>query len=339
MTAIWVGLIGLLVGTVELVARYRDDPWRALRTAPAALYVVINVLACVLVLYVLETVRPSWLFTANTEPDARQVLYLILTAGFGAVALFRSSLFKIRTTDGEIAVGPSIILDTLLVASDRAVDRIIAAPRGVAVAEVMAGVSFDRCKAALPAYCFALMQNVSSQEQKEFGDQVISLSNAPMDDHIRSLNLGLALMNLVGGRVLKSAVHDLGDLIKGDPPIEQREVAKVAELMKNVDFTKARLALPVYCFGLASNVGSEMQAGFLKQVQTLDQSQLPARVCSLTLGLGLSNLVGLGVLKLAVEQLDGDIKIEPRMPAASTLQTEPPFVGSAANAPDGVGRQ
>jgi hypothetical protein len=305
----WVGLIGLCVGGVELIARYRDNPWGAIRTFPAVLYMLINVSACMFILYILDIVQPGWLFT-STSPSAalKNNLYLVLTAGFGAVALFRSSIFKIKTNDGELSIGPAVILDTILSASDRAVDRIVAGPRGVSVAEIMKDVSFERAKTALPSYCFALMQNVSQQEQKEIGDQVNKLSASTMDDKVRSLNLGLALINLVGTDVLKSAVSNLGAFIQGEPPIEQREVAKIADLVKSINFDAASIALPTYCFSLVPNVSSEAQTSFMSQVKLLAQSQLPSRVKTLILGLGISNLIGFPALKLAIEQLGKDIQ-------------------------------
>jgi hypothetical protein len=152
------------------------------------------------------------------------------------------------------------------------------------------------------------MQNVSQQEQKEIGDQVNKLSASTMDDKVRSLNLGLALINLVGTDVLKSAVSNLGAFIQGEPPIEQREVAKIADLVKSINFDAASIALPTYCFSLVPNVSSEAQTSFMSQVKLLAQSQLPSRVKTLILGLGISNLIGFPALKLAIEQLGKDIQ-------------------------------
>jgi hypothetical protein len=310
-TWLWVALIGLGVGMVELVARYRDNPLRALRTFSALSYVILNVVACVVCLAVLDIVRPSWIFDDKGLLDDKGRLYLILAAGFGAVAIFRSSIFKLKTPDGDFAVGPSIILDTLLSASDRGVDRQIAAPRGEIVSRIMKGVTFDRAKAALPAYCFALMQNVGPQEQKAFSDQVNSLSATPMADQVRALNLGLALINLVGTRVLERAVADLKPLITADPPVAERDVAKTADLMADVDFEKARLVLPIYCFSIAGSVSADTQKGLADQIQAISAASLPPRVRALTLGLSLSQLVGFDVLKFCVDELGNDIRSPP----------------------------
>lgn len=302
----WVGFIGFSVGSVELIARYRDNPQKALLTLPAAVYIFVNVLACIAVLYALNKMKPSWL-AENHDADSKR-LYLILSAGFGAIALFRSSIFKIKTSDGELSVGPAILLDTLLSASDRSVDRIIAAPRGVAIAEIMQGVSFNKAKVALPTYCFALMQNVSHQEQKDIADQVNSLSASTMDDLIKSLNLGLALLNVVGEKVLGSAVKNLGDLIKGDVPLDKKDVAKVAGLMRGVNFDKAVIPLPAYCFAISSPIDQAVQTAFNTQVQALNASELSKQVKSILLGLMINNTFGFDKLELAISQLLDNIK-------------------------------
>lgn len=262
MEWLWVPVIGLLVGVVELVAGYRDNPGRALRTAPALFYMAINAVACLLCLTILVRVKPSWIFVG--QDTGLQQLYLILAAGFGAVAIFRSSIFKLKSPDGEIAVGPAIVLDTLLAASDRGVDRQVAAPRSAKIHELMKDVSFDRAKVALPTYCFALMQNVGVNEQKAIADQVNALSETPMADQLRTLNLGLALLNVVGEHVL---------------------------------------SLPIYCFSLSGTVAPDVQAAFAKQIESIAASPLSSAIRSLTLGLGLSQLVGLDVLKFGVEHL------------------------------------
>ncbi len=317
-TWVWVALIGFTVGTVELVSRYRDNPLRAVTTFPALIYIALNVAAGLIVLAILEIVRPPWLFPSSpTETDPKeQWLYVVLTAGFGAVALLRSSLFKLKGPDGDVAIGPSFVLDTLLAASDRGVDRIVASPRGQAVADLMKDVSFERARNALPTYCFALMQNVAPQEQKAIADQVNALATASMHDRIRALNLGLALLNVVGERVLSGAVKDLGDLIKGDPPVEDGAASqaataeKVAALMAGVDFDKAKIALPAYCFGLVPLGSPQAQSDFAQQMNVLSNSNLPPRVRSLILGLILAQLVSFNVLQLSVRHLGSDIARE-----------------------------
>ena len=57
------------------------------------------------------------------------------------------------------------------------------------------------------------MQNITADEQQQFAMQIDSLANADMSDTTKSLNLGLALMNLVGDDVLQIAVDNLASEI------------------------------------------------------------------------------------------------------------------------------
>lgn len=208
------GLIGFTVGMAELVARYRDDPLRAVGTAPAVFYAVVNVGAALVALWLLENV---WqVFQTDADKDVVARTKQVLTAGFGAIALFRSSIFTLRVGENDIAVGPSLLLDILLAAADRAVDRSMAAPRAKIVGDIMESVSFEKSKISLPTHCFALMQNISADEQQQFALQIDALSNAGMSDRAKALNLGLALLNLVGDEVLRTARENLGDEISAD---------------------------------------------------------------------------------------------------------------------------
>ena len=81
----------------------------------------------------------------------------------------------------------------------------------------MAGVSFDRAVAALPAFCIALMQNLPSEDIEGLGTEVLQLRNdATLEPQVKSLNLGLLLTRYVGDEVLRMAVESLGDLIRDE---------------------------------------------------------------------------------------------------------------------------
>lgn len=215
-----VALLGVLVGVGELVSRYRDEPTRALFARqggliPALLYVTINALAALAALGLIHVF--GWTFGGAAElPSTRHTQ--VLVAGFGAMAFFRSSLFTLRVGGQDVGVGPSSVLQIILDAADRAVDRRRARGRSGEVSEIMRDVSFEKASEALPAYCLALMQNLSPEDQAELGRQVKALQPSTMDDQMKALLLGLAILNFVGMDVLESAVRALGDKIKRVPP-------------------------------------------------------------------------------------------------------------------------
>lgn len=207
-------ILGLAVGVAELVSRYRDEPLRALITMPGFLYVFLNAGAAALALAMIRAF--NWTFGASAEAGSTDAVrwWQVLVAGLGTMGLFRSSLFNVRVGDQDIPVGPSSILQIVLGAADRAVDRLRAEARSAVVSRTMAGVSFAKAYMALPAYCMALMQNLPKEEQVELSRHVEALKNISVDDDVQALLLGLALMNVVGEDVLKDAVKALHDHIK-----------------------------------------------------------------------------------------------------------------------------
>lgn len=209
---LYVALIGLLVGVTELISRYRDSPWSALLNIPAGIYVVVNIGASALALLLIEVFE--WTFTTQSSSTKEQWVR-VLVAGIGAMSFFRSSLFTFRVGDKDVPLGPGLIFMVLLEVTDRAVDRARAKPRSVEVAKIMNGISFTKAQLALPTYCFALMQNVTAEEQAAFGRQVAQLgASGSMSEVVKSLALGLALMNVVGSAVLTAAVDSLGSEIR-----------------------------------------------------------------------------------------------------------------------------
>lgn len=205
--------IGAFVGVTEIIARYRDAPVRALGALPAWIYVGVNAGAPLAALWSIQVFEWTFGFDGPQEAQTAELVQ-VLAAGFGSMALFRSSLFTVRAGDTDVGIGPAGLLQILLDAADRAVDRERANPRAEAVAVIMRGVSFEKAYAALPVFCFELMQNVSVEEQERFGDKVNRLVAADIAPEIKTLSLGLALMNVVGETVLSSAVGSLGASIR-----------------------------------------------------------------------------------------------------------------------------
>lgn len=200
-------VLGGLVGFGELVSRYRDDPLSAFKRVAGLTYIALNAAAGAGALAAIRSF--GWTFGFEGETAALRLLQ-ILVAGFGAMALFRSSLFVVRAGGQDVAAGPAGFLQVVLDAADRAVDRNQAEERANVVTRLMEAVDFDRAYQALPAYCLALMQNVPPAEQAELAREVARLRGASMTPRAKSLALGLALLNVVGADALKAAVESLG---------------------------------------------------------------------------------------------------------------------------------
>jgi hypothetical protein len=199
-------VIGILVGAIELASRYRDRPQALAGMAAAWVYVAVNAAAAGLALMAARTF--GWTFGIS-ENGHRIVVVQVLICGFGAMAIFRSAFAQIRVGDQDTVIGPNAVLASLLAIVDREVDRKRGNSRSVDVSRIMRNVSFEKAKVALPAYCLALLQNFPPDEQVKLNTAITSLAGSPMSDALKSLNLGLLLMNIVGPELLDSAVQAL----------------------------------------------------------------------------------------------------------------------------------
>lgn len=208
-----VALLGALVGGGELVSRYRDAPKAALYTRPALVYVALNIAASVLALAMIRGY--GWTFNAV---GASQRWTQVLVGGVGAMALFRTSLFTVRAGDRDIGVGPGSFLQIFRDAADREVDRVRAGARGMAVANLMQGIDYQKAVDGLVPYCLALMQNVPDDEQTKLLQAINLLTAESIDGAIKVRILGLQLFNVVGPAVLTAAVEALRDELRPNPP-------------------------------------------------------------------------------------------------------------------------
>ena len=199
-----VAVLGGVVGASELISRYKDNPFAAIKTLPAIFYIVINSAASLGALGLIHAGK--WFETSHWTQ--------ILMAGVSAMAFFRTSLFVVRAGDRDVGVGPSGFLQIFLTAADRAVDRKRAAARSEAVAKVMKEVDFPKALRALPPFCLALMQNVSPEDQQVLKRVVEDLEKRDAEPSVRALLLGIELMNVVGVDVLTTAVKALGEQIR-----------------------------------------------------------------------------------------------------------------------------
>ena len=198
---VFVAALGAAVGIGELVARYRDEPVKALRSWAAVIYVGVNMLASVAALATIHVF--DWF--GATPPTAQSNLTQVLIAGFGAMAVFRSSLFVVRVGTDDVGIGPVAFLQVILGATDRGVDRSRGVDRAPRVAEIMKDLTFADIAESLPPYAMALLQNVDPEDAQELGERVAKIRDAKMADRMKVLNLGLVTMNVVGEDVLAAA--------------------------------------------------------------------------------------------------------------------------------------
>ncbi|MFG1999813.1 hypothetical protein ACGFNU_11770 [Spirillospora sp. NPDC048911] len=114
----------------------------------------------------------------------------------------------------------------------------------------------------------------------------------------------------VGPSTLLSALLAAAD--RGVDRMQAKARANEAgEIMKDISFRKARLALPTYCLGLLMNVSAEDQAALRTAVDALSGAdEMTDRQKALNLGLLLINVAGPDVLRAAVGTLRSEIEVD-----------------------------
>lgn len=318
-----VAIFGALAGIGELISRYQDAPLLAIKTAPGVLYLSVNGAASILALamgaVVIEPANQAAGFS-NEE-----LLQLLLIAGFGSLAFFRAKVVTLRVGDNDVGVGPSFILETVLRAADRAVDRVRAEPRATTVSDIMQGVAFEESKVVLPAYCFALMQNVTVEEQQKVALEIDGLTGTDMPDRVKALSLGLLLLNIVGERVLTIAVEQLRTEFTKASEI----MVEVQDVIGRIDFERAALNLTPLCAELAE-MPDEARESLEFDVQRLRSINLTDQTRRYLFGLLLIRTFGIETVRHAMTSLGEEI-LDPRLPPQPP-RTQPAAVAQPANA-------
>lgn len=309
-------LLGGLAGLAELIARYRDAPWASTRSLPGLLYIAINAVAAVAALItgaVLSEEEPTAVAEGVPVFSNDTLLTLIVVSGLGSLAFFRAKIVTLRVGDTDVGVGPSFVLETILNAADRAVDRKRAEPRATIVSDIMSPVSFEEAKVVLPTYCFAVMQNVSVEEQQRVALEIDALSGADMPDRVKALNLGLLLLNIVGKNVLKTAVQNLQEEFAA----ASRILESVEVTMATIDFDKAVLNLTPLCAELAGMVDDDRET-LEFEVQRLRGVNLTDRTRKYLYGLLLIRSFGSEIVSRAIAAIGEEILL-PGKTAAATI--------------------
>lgn len=206
-----VAAVSTLVACGELVSRYRDAPLDVLRRLPSIFYLALNAAAGIAALLIIDAF--NWTFGEQEELPA--LIKQVFAASVSSMAMLRSSIFTIRIGGSDAHAGLYALVKTLLDSADRAVDRGRAKRRSQAVDQIMSGVNFDKAVVKLPSDCFALMQNVSPEEQQAVVNEVESLKmEDSLDNAPRARQLGLVLMNVEGEEVLRASVEALDSEIR-----------------------------------------------------------------------------------------------------------------------------
>ena len=214
------GAIAGSVGVAELLSRYRSSPAFSAKQPAALAYVVVNAAAGVIALYLVRAF--GWTF-GQTQNVA---LWRILIAGFGALALFRSSLFVTKIGATDVNVGPSLVLGALLDACDRTVDRASAERLSEGIADGKLGsLNPGAVGTALPVICLALMQNFAPSDQALLAADLNKVrQDASLTPDVQMRAVIIQLSKYLGPKVVETVLAKAESLFTG-AQISQPSVA------------------------------------------------------------------------------------------------------------------
>lgn len=210
MNILAVALLAGLVGVGELLSRYRSDPVYSLVRVPAAwVYVLINAGAGVAALLLIEEF--GWTFGASGDTVN---LWRVLVAGFGAMAILRSSLFTARIGSQDVDVGPSLVLGAILEACDRNVDRKSAGRIVQGVADLVSGLDASRVLFTVPVVCLALMQNFPPSSQAQLAADLKKIQEDPnFDPGQKAVVVVVTLTKYLGSELVQKVVQQLRPIL------------------------------------------------------------------------------------------------------------------------------
>lgn len=191
-------MFGSLVGMSEIASRYRDEPLRAMASPFGLIYAVLNGSFSIAATFII-------LRFSNTFPGiAADGALLAITAGFGATAVMRTRLAVIKGADGkDVSIGPDYVVNILMQAVDKNVDRHRAAVRQTIVVDHLRDIrtlgSFTTAADYLLASLNAF-QNLDAAVKDSLTDVFEEYQKRTIPDDIKYLAMGFVFLTIVGER-------------------------------------------------------------------------------------------------------------------------------------------
>lgn len=180
---------------VELLSRYRDEPFRAVFGSPFSLaHVAVNAAGGLLAYGVLTGATP------HADDGVR--LRSAFTAGLGAAVVLRARAFSARVDGADIAVGPGFVVDQLLTILDRQIDRRRALERTRLVRRRLDGVDFAWAAQHAETIVGESLQNLRKEEWSRFLEELgrIQARSAPPQE--KAYALGFLILDFAGEAML-----------------------------------------------------------------------------------------------------------------------------------------
>jgi len=222
---IYPGIIGFTVGMSELLNRYKT--FERIFNWYSILYMMINFSASVLVYFIFK------IYKVDLGGIGSHSLGLILLSGISAMGFLRSSFFNYKTSnDKVIEVGPATILNIFLNAAQRQFDQALSQYNLNRLKETMKDVNFISASKDLPIIILSSMRVLTSDEQKEFSDDVLKLVNDTNTTvEVKNIALGIVCLKYTGMELLEGAIDTLKDIYNNKI---QKSLDRINQLQQDI---------------------------------------------------------------------------------------------------------
>lgn len=222
------GSCGFLVGISELISRYKS--FRLIFANKYSwVYIGVNSLAALLVLYLIR------LYNIRLGPVGEKLAGQSLIAGFGAMAILRSSFFHFKdSNDKVIELGPAAVLAVFLKVAERRFSQNLSRSNVIEATKIMKGLPFAKAARELPIVMLNSHRIFSEEEQKNLSEEILLLVNNPgSSDEIKNIALGTLLERYFSLEFLKVAVDSLRSVYEEDMQKVQ-EIDKFQDLLNTI---------------------------------------------------------------------------------------------------------
>ncbi|NKE45812.1 hypothetical protein HB662_13555 [Roseomonas frigidaquae] len=212
-----VAAIGAVVGFAELVSRYRDEPWIVAASPPGLTFIGANAAAALAALGVLE-------YYPEVFAPPADGLTRTLLAGFGAMLVLRSKLLTLRQPGGtDVEVGPAFVVDSLLTAVNRDVDRRRAERRIGLVTRMARRFSAHPFEQSAPHLKGALLafQTMDAEERTRLSNTIRTMLSDPeivaLSNEVKYAMIGYDYLTAFGEQTFICAFDELERSILATP--------------------------------------------------------------------------------------------------------------------------
>jgi hypothetical protein len=203
---------------------------------PTYVYFFLNGVSAALAYWLIDSIGSGWTGWSATEPGK------IIIASGSSMAFLRSSFFNLHIDHKVWSGGPGVVLQMLLVITEKSIDRARSRSNLPKIGRIMKGVDLQRAVGDLPILCLSLMQKTSKEEEAGLGKELAALAkNQNITEETKVLAAGVILSRLTGVKLIEVSINELSKMKESAPTgvvRDRAELDRLREMLRNAIATE-----------------------------------------------------------------------------------------------------